>query len=88
LFYSGLQMSLSTVIQAGLVVPTRPTRALVLMGGGARTAYQVGVLKALGTMLAQHAGPNAAFPFQVVVGTSAGALNAAYLAGAGMRSIN
>jgi len=75
-------MSLSTVIQAGLVVPTRPTRALVLMGGGARTAYQVGVLKAIGTMLGQRSGANAAFPFEVVVGTSAGAVNAAYLASA------
>lgn len=56
------------------------------MGGGARTAYQAGVLKALAAMLAQHpsaaagaAGP--AFPFPWLFGTSAGALNAAFLAG-------
>jgi NTE family protein len=73
-------MSLSTVINAGLVVPTRPVRALVLMGGGARTAYQVGALKAIGTMLRLQPGVSGDFPFEVLVGTSAGALNAAYLA--------
>jgi NTE family protein len=73
-------MSLSTIINAGLVRPVRPKRALVLMGGGARTAYQVGVLKAIGSMLRLQPGATAAFPFEVLVGTSAGALNAAYLA--------
>ena len=73
-------MSLSTVINAGLVVPTRPIRALVLMGGGARTAYQVGALKAIGAMLRLQPGASGDFPFEVLVGTSAGALNAAYLA--------
>jgi NTE family protein len=75
-------MSLSTIINAGLVRPGRPKRALVLMGGGARTAYQVGVLKALGEMLQLQAATSGAFPFEVLVGTSAGALNAAYLASA------
>ena len=56
---------------------------LVLMGGGARTAYQVGVLRGIGRLLAaqgssMHKAPT--FPFQVLVGTSAGALNATYLA--------
>ncbi|MFC5496405.1 patatin-like phospholipase family protein [Caenimonas terrae] len=74
-------MSLSTVINAGLVVPTRPVRALVLMGGGARTAYQVGALKAIGAMLRLQPRAGRDFPFEVLVGTSAGALNAAYLAG-------
>jgi NTE family protein len=73
-------MSLSTVINAGLVVPSRPVRGLVLMGGGARTAYQVGALKAIGAMLRLQPGPAAKFPFEVLVGTSAGALNVAYLA--------
>jgi predicted acylesterase/phospholipase RssA len=41
-----IAMSLSTVIHTGLVRPSRPIHALVLMGGGARTAYQVGVLQA------------------------------------------
>ena len=73
-------MSLGTIIHAGLVRPARPLHALVLMGGGARTAYQVGVLQALGRMLRLQAAQADAFPFQVLVGTSAGALNVAYLA--------
>jgi NTE family protein len=74
-------MSLSTIIHAGLTRPSRPTSALVLMGGGARTAYQVGVLQALGAMLRLRGERTDGFPFQVLVGTSAGALNVAYLAG-------
>lgn len=50
--------------------------ALVLSGGGARGAYQVGVLKAM----AQWMPEDAPCPFEVLVGTSAGALNAAALA--------
>ena len=38
----GAAMSLGTIIHAGLTRPDRPVHALVLMGGGARTAYQVG----------------------------------------------
>jgi NTE family protein len=73
-------MSLSTIIHAGLTRPSRPVHALVLMGGGARTAYQAGVLRALADMLRLQPGhPASHFPFQVLVGTSAGALNAAYL---------
>src|SRR5688500_192525 len=74
-------MSLSTIIHAGLTRPSRPIHALVLMGGGARTAYQAGVLQAMASMLKLQAPHSSAFPFQVLVGTSAGALNAAYLAG-------
>ncbi len=73
-------MSLGTIIHAGLTRPSRPVHALVLMGGGARTAYQVGVLKALGSMLELQPGQRGGFPFKVLVGTSAGALNVAYLA--------
>ena len=73
-------MSLSTIINAGLVQPGTPKHALVLMGGGARTAYQVGVLKAIGAMLRLQPGAASAFPFEVLVGTSAGAMNIAYLA--------
>ncbi len=47
--------------------------ALVLSGGGARGAYQVGVLKAIAEWLPE----DAPCPFEVLVGTSAGALNAA-----------
>src|SRR5437764_15310453 len=50
--------------------------ALVLTGGGARAAYQVGVLRAIAEMLPR----GAASPFQVVCGTSAGAINAAGVA--------
>ena len=53
----------------------RPTVGLVLTGGGARSAYQVGVLLALAEML-----PRARNPFQVIVGTSAGAVAASVLA--------
>lgn len=49
--------------------------ALVLTGGGARAAYQVGVLKALAEL---RSGPRA--PFDIVVGTSAGGVCAAVLA--------
>jgi NTE family protein len=74
-------VSLGTIIHSGLVRPDKPVLALVLMGGGARTAYQVGVLKALTTMLRLQAPFEEEFPFQVLVGTSAGAINAAYIAG-------
>ena len=73
-------MGLSTVITAsfGSIRPER--HALVLMGGGARVAYQVGVLRALGTMLGLQPATRDRFPFQILVGTSAGALNSAFLA--------
>lgn len=58
------------------MAPERPpTLGLVLPGGGARGAYQVGVLKAIAELLP---GPNN--PFPVVVGTSVGAINAVSLA--------
>ncbi len=53
------------------------TTALVLSGGGARAAYQVGVLKALGQIL-PHTSHN---PFPIICGTSAGAINALAIAG-------
>lgn len=49
---------------------------LVMSGGGARAAYQVGVLRAIAKMLPKDA-PN---PFQIISGTSAGGINAAALA--------
>lgn len=49
---------------------------LILTGGGARAAYQVGVLKAVAEFLPRRAHS----PFQVISGTSAGALNAVTLA--------
>jgi len=81
-------MSLGTIIRAGFLQPERPVHALVLMGGGARTAYQVGVLRALAAMLdLQNGGPHR-FPFEILVGTSAGALNAAALASVASRGLD
>jgi len=49
---------------------------LILTGGGARVAYQVGVLKAIAEFLPRHAHN----PFPIICGTSSGSLNAATLA--------
>ncbi len=54
----------------------KPRAGLVLTGGGARAAYQVGVVKAVRDIL----GSPARNPFPIVCGTSAGAINAATLA--------
>lgn len=51
-------------------------RGLILMGGGARAAYQIGVLKAIAE-LHPRGDPS---PFKIVCGTSAGAINAVSLA--------
>jgi len=56
--------------------PTLPKVGLVLPGGGARAAYQVGVLRALSDLLPARANN----PFPVVTGTSAGAVNATAIA--------
>ena len=53
-----------------------PRIGLVLTGGGARAAYQVGVLQAISAMLPKKSRN----PFPVICGTSAGAFNAAGLA--------
>ncbi|MBK8523841.1 MAG: patatin-like phospholipase family protein [Betaproteobacteria bacterium] len=50
--------------------------ALVLPGGGARAAYQAGVLTAISEMLPD----STVNPFPILCGTSAGAINAATLA--------
>jgi NTE family protein len=52
------------------------TTGLILTGGGARAAYQVGVLKAIAELLPDKQ----ANPFPIICGTSAGAINAASLA--------
>mgnify|MGYP003384298705 FL=1 len=49
---------------------------LVLSGGGARAAYQVGVLKAICRLMPT----DSKNPFQIISGTSAGAINAVALA--------
>lgn len=53
-----------------------PKRALILSGGGARAAYQVGVLQALAEILPA----DTLQPFPIICGTSAGAINAVALA--------
>lgn len=50
--------------------------ALVLGGGGARAAYQVGVLKALVQLYPRNHG----IPFRIICGTSAGAINGTSIA--------
>ena len=50
--------------------------ALVLSGGGARAAYQVGVLRAISELRGRVPGN----PFPILCGTSAGAINATALA--------
>lgn len=56
--------------------PAIDRTALVLTGGGARAAYQVGVLKAAAQLLPKRAHN----PFSIITGTSAGAVNAVALA--------
>lgn len=65
-----------------------PHVGLLLTGGGARAAYQVGVLQAIVELRRKHQPPppgspqNAPqpSPFSIITGTSAGAINAAALA--------
>jgi NTE family protein len=58
------------------VHPQDSKTALVLPGGGARGAFQVGVLKALAELLPSRT----ANPFPIISGTSAGAINSIVLA--------
>ena len=53
-----------------LVITGNLSLALVLPGGGARGAFQVGVLKAVAELLPR----DSANPFGVISGTSAGAV--------------
>ncbi len=53
------------------------TKALVLSGGGARGAYQVGVLTAVSEIISNL---KVNRPFQIITGVSAGSINACYLA--------
>jgi NTE family protein len=61
---------------AGKKPEEQPRIGLILAGGGARAAYQVGVLKAIARMRA----PESTNPFPIICGTSAGAINASALA--------
>ncbi len=54
----------------------QPKLGLIMTGGGARAAFQVGVLRALAELLPAEVRT----PFPIICGTSAGAINAAVLA--------
>jgi NTE family protein len=58
------------------VIPEPRQLGLVLTGGGARSAYQVGVLKGIADLLRR----GSACPFPIITGTSAGAVSAIALA--------
>tara|TARA_R110001599_G_scaffold64023_3_gene178930 strand:- start:548553 stop:549752 length:1200 start_codon:yes stop_codon:yes gene_type:complete len=66
---------------------------LVLTGGGARAAYQVGVLQAVAAILRDAGWESQRNPYDIICGTSAGAINATALAchaddfGKGVRKI-
>lgn len=86
-------MSLDTLISLNLLEREDPGAksdhvALVLMGGGARSAYQAGVLRAVARLLESPVpGATAPFPFRWLFGTSAGALAAAFLASRAERGL-
>ena len=75
---SGLQSRLHGNIHC--MTPLNPPSSchgLVLTGGGARGAYQVGVLLAVSEIIKKH---DIHSPFPVITGCSAGAINAMYMA--------
>ena len=57
-----------------------PCTGLLLTGGGARAAYQVGVLEAIADIRKAAGALNQGNPFPIITGTSAGAINASALA--------
>lgn len=59
--------------------PAKPA-GLMLSGGGARAAYQVGVLEAIADIRLQCGARHEGNPFPIITGTSAGAINASALA--------
>ncbi len=63
--------------------PAIPRIALELPGGGARGAYQVGVLKAIAEFIRDDTSLQHSNPFPIITGTSAGAINAGVLASYG-----
>lgn len=67
--------------QAAPKAPTSaPPTGLLLTGGGARAAYQVGVLEAIADLRQACGAGSEPNPFPIITGTSAGAINAAALA--------
>jgi NTE family protein len=64
---------------AEIQTSTKPI-GLMLSGGGARAAYQVGVLEAIADIRLQCGAGHQPNPFPIITGTSAGAINASALA--------
>ncbi|AIY42702.1 Patatin [Collimonas arenae] len=59
---------------------TKQKTGLILTGGGARAAYQVGVMDAVASILREQGWAAEKNPFDIICGTSAGAINATALA--------
>lgn len=58
----------------------RKKTGLVLTGGGARAAYQIGVLQGVSSVLCEAGWSPKRNPYDIICGTSAGAINATALA--------
>jgi NTE family protein len=58
----------------------KPSTGLLLTGGGARAAYQVGVLEDIADIRLACGAGDQGNPFPIIAGTSAGAINASALA--------
>lgn len=70
-------------VQQAMTDPKQPTEArtgLILTGGGARAAYQMGVLQEIMAMRRSACPHDTDNPFGVICGTSSGAINASVLA--------
>ncbi|WP_211470350.1 patatin-like phospholipase family protein [Collimonas humicola] len=59
---------------------TKQKTGLILTGGGARAAYQIGVMDAVASILREEGWAPEQNPFNIICGTSAGAINATALA--------
>ncbi|HWX02945.1 patatin-like phospholipase family protein [Collimonas sp.] len=59
---------------------TKQKTGLILTGGGARAAYQIGVMDAVASILREQGWAPQQNPFNIICGTSAGAINATALA--------
>ncbi|KAI3594436.1 Patatin [Cupriavidus sp. U2] len=73
-------MTTATPASAFARASQRQSTALVMMGGGARAAYQAGVLSGIAKIAARHGLDHCPVPFGIIAGTSAGAINGAGLA--------
>lgn len=67
-----------TIVAGTAGAPRRPETGVVLSGGGARGAYEAGVIAGIVDVLGDRRQRRA--PFSIFTGTSVGAINAAWLA--------